>query len=96
MTTDTIKVCLTTYMTIDTMTYTCMQCDSLVFGPNGWMLMNTGNSTAIHEFETNIIDNNKMYDLLGKEFSNYHAIPAGQIYIMNRKKFIKGGLLFDR
>ena len=92
MTTDTIKVCLTTYMTIDTMTYTCMQCDSLVFGPNGWMLMNMGNPTAINEvcqfgcsccmWKTN---NGRMYDMLGREL---FEVPVGKMYIRNQKLYI--------
>jgi hypothetical protein len=85
MTTDTIKVCLTTYMTIDTMTYTCMQCDSLVFGPNGWMLMNMGNPLAINDLQLNIINDGRMYDLLGRELNE---IPVGTMYIRNNKLYI--------
>ena len=85
MTTDTIKVCLTTTMTIDTMTYTCMQCDSLVFGPNGWMIMMMGNPTGIEEL-SNSQNNSKMYDLLGRELTE---IPIGKMYIKNNKKCIR-------
>ena len=85
MTNDTIKVCLTTTMTIDTMTYTCMQCDSLVFGPNGWMLMNMGNPLSINELTLEIINRNKIYDLLGRELSE---IPVGTMYIRNNKLYI--------
>jgi hypothetical protein len=85
MTTDTIKVCLTTDMTIDTMTYTCMQCDSLVFGPNGWMVMSMGNTTGIQEIEANYILDNKIYDLMGRELK---TAPKGVMYIRNRKIFI--------
>jgi len=85
MTNDTIKVCLTTTMTIDTMTYTCMQCDSLVFGPNGWMLMNMGNPLAINDLQLNIINDGRMYDLLGRELNE---IPVGTMYIRNNKLYI--------
>ena len=85
MTTDTIKVCLTTDMTIDTMTYTCMQCDSLVFGPNGWMVMMMGNTTSINELTFNRVNDNKIYDLLGKELNE---IPVGKLYIRNQKLYI--------
>ena len=85
MTTDTIKVCLTTTMTIDTMTYTCMQCDSLVFGPNGWMLMSMSNPLSINDLQLNTINNNKIYDLLGRELNE---IPVGTMYIRNRKLHI--------
>ena len=86
MTTDTIKVCLTTDMTIDTMTYTCMQCDSLVFGPNGWMLMNMGNPTGINELQFTWEDDGKVYDLIGREVTQ---IQIGQMYIRNNKKYIR-------
>jgi len=85
MTTDTLKVCLTTYMTIDTMTYTCMQCDSLVFGPNGWMLMNMGNPLAINDLQLNTISDGKIYDMLGRELTE---IPVGKMYIRNQKLYI--------
>jgi len=87
MTTDTIKVCLITILQIDTMTYTCwLQCDSLVFGPNGWMLLqNVSNPTSINELTFNKINNNKMYDLLGRELNE---IPVGTMYIRNNKLYI--------
>jgi hypothetical protein len=79
MTTDTIKVCLTTTMDVDTMTYTCIQCDSLVFGPNGWMLLSVSNPVGIFEIQNKII-NNKMYDLYGREILK----PKG-LYIQNNQ-----------
>ena len=85
MTNDTIKVCLTTTMTIDTMTYTCMQCDSLVFGPNGWMLMNMGNPLAINDLQLNTINDGRMYDMLGREL---FEVPVGTMYIRNNKLYI--------
>ena len=86
MITDTLKVCLTTIMTIDTMTYNCMQCDSLVFGPNGWMVMMMGNPTAIKEIQFNTDKSGKIYDLLGRELS---SIPIGKMYIRNNKLYMK-------
>ena len=79
MTTDTIKVCLTTTMDVDTMTYTCIQCDSLVFGLNGWMLLSVSNPVSIFEIQNKII-NNKMYDLYGREILK----PKG-LYIQNNQ-----------
>ena len=86
MTNDTIKVCLTTTMTISGMTYTCMQCDSLVFGPNGWILMSMGSPTAIKEVQFNTNNIGKIYDLLGKELS---FIPKGKMYIRNNKLYMQ-------
>jgi hypothetical protein len=84
-TNDTLKVCLTTILNINGVTYSCMQCDSLVFGGNGWMLMNMGNPLAIKEIKNNLILDNRMYDLLGREI---FEIQLGQMYIKNNKKCI--------
>ena len=86
-TSDTLKVCLTTIIDYMGATYSCLeQCDSLVFGPNGWMLMNMGNPLAINDLQLNIINDGKMYDMLGREL---FEVPKGTIYIKNRKKFIR-------
>ena len=82
---DTLKVCLTTIVNYMGATYSCMsQCDSLIYGPGGWMKM--GVLTSIKEIEMNTIKDNKMYDLLGREL---FITPKGTIYIKNREKFIK-------
>ena len=83
---DTIKVCLTTTIDINGMTWTCNRCDSLVYtGFGGWMLLNWSNPVSLQEIK-NIKQDNKIYDLLGRELSE---VPKGKIYIKNRKKFIK-------
>ena len=81
--TDTIKVCLTTILEINNTWWTCMQCDSLVYGPSGWMKM--GVLTSIKEIETNVIKDNKMYDLLGREI---FEVPISEMYIKNNRKCI--------
>ena len=85
-TTDTLKVCLTTLIMSNNMIYTCVQCDSLVYGPAGWMMMNMGNPLSISELETNPFSDNKMYDMLGREL---FYIPTGTMYIQNRKLYIR-------
>ena len=83
---DTLKVCL--IATIDYMgaTYACLeQCDTLVFGPNGWMKMGMGNPLAINELQLNTINDNKIYDMLGRELTE---IPVGTMYIRNQKLHI--------
>ena len=82
--TDTIKVCLMTILDVSNTWWSCAQCDSLVYGPNGWMKM--GVLTSIKEINANTIKDNKMYDLLGREI---FEIQKGTIYIKNRKKYIK-------
>jgi hypothetical protein len=86
--TDTVKVCYDAYIYYDSLIYICSQCDSLVYDANSysWVLMNMGNPTGINELLVDIINNNKMYDLLGREI---FEIPRGTIYIKNRKKYIK-------
>ena len=83
---DTIKVCLTTIGDINGITFTCTQCDSVIFGPNGWMFMNV-RPTSINEVQFGTInDDNKMYDMLGREL---FYIPTGIMYIQNRKIYIR-------
>ena len=88
-TTDSLKACLTTMLDINGATYACMQCDSLVFGPNGWMLMNMGNPLAIQETVVEKINDNKVYDLLGREWTcSFANLPKG-LYIINNRKVLK-------
>ena len=88
--TDTLKVCLTTTVTTNLMTYACMQCDSLVYdGFGGWMLMNMGNPLAIQETVVEKINDNKVYDLLGREWMcSFANLPKG-LYIINNRKVLK-------
>ena len=87
---DTLKVCLTTIVNYMGATYSCMsQCDSLVYGPGGWMKLDGGNPTVIKEVDLYSKKCLKMFDLLGREFYNYNSIPKGTLYIKNKKKFIK-------
>ena len=86
ITTDTLKACLTTLLEINNMMYSCMQCDSLIYGPAGWMMMNKGNPVAIQELEIKTINDNKIYDLLGRELIE---VPVGTIYVRNRKLYIR-------
>ena len=43
-------------------------------------------STSIQEFQSNTFNNNKMYDLIGREVID---VPLGTIYIKNGKKYIR-------
>ena len=84
---DTLKVCLIATITYMGATYACLeQCDSLVFGPNGWMFMHIGNPTAIEELTFEKINNNRMYDILGRELT---TVSVGTMYIQNRKIYIR-------
>ena len=85
--TDTLKVCYDVLIDINGFTYTCSNCDTLVYNPNSyqWELM-VAQPLGVTELKSNIVNDNKMYDLLGREILE---VPKGTIYIKNRKKFIK-------
>ena len=86
--TDTVKLCYDAFIYFDSMTYICTECDSLVydFMTDTWVLMNMGNPTGINELTFEIINNNIMYDLLGRELVE---APIGTMYIRNNKKYIR-------
>ena len=85
--TDTLKVCYDVLIDINGFTYTCTSCDTLVYNPNSyqWEPM-VAQPLGIVELESNIINDNKTYDLLGREI---FEVPIGTIYIKNRKKYIR-------
>ena len=84
--TDTIKLCYFVYLTNGTVCYS--ECDSLVFDGSNWVLI--GNTqTSIFELQYIEINDNKLYDLLGREFNEYSEIPNNTVYIRNKRKCIK-------
>ena len=85
--TDTLKVCYDVLIDINGFTYTCTSCDTLVYNPNSyqWEPM-VAQPLVVVELESNIINDNKMYDLLGREI---FEVPIGAVYIKNRKKYIR-------
>ena len=87
LSTDTVKICYDAYIYFMGVTYICMDCDSLIYDANSysWILLNTANPVGINELTFEPINNNKIYNLLGKELTN---IPAGTMYIRNRKIYI--------
>ena len=84
LTTDTVKLCYDVYLYIMGTPYICSNCDSLIFSGGSWVLL-TSTTTSINEFAPETINNNKIYDLLGRELTK---IPVGTIYIRNQKKYI--------
>ena len=86
--TDTLKVCYDALIDINGFTYTCSGCDSLVYNPNSyqWEIMPMiGQPTAIKETELNTVNNDKIYDLLGRELK---SIPVGKMYISNSRLYM--------
>ena len=77
---DTIKVCYDMFFyTANTFEICPEHCDSLIYDGFSWVLFSTNNSVGIVEIK-NKINNNKMYDLFGREILK----PRG-LYIQNNK-----------
>ena len=80
MLTDTLKVCYDVYLyTVNTLEV-CTHCDSLIYDGFSWVLFSMGNPVGIVEMQNKINNNNKMYDLYGREILK----PKG-LYIQNNK-----------
>ena len=86
--TDTVKVCYDAYIYFMGATYVCTQCDSMIYDANSysWVLYNMGNPTAIKEIILEISNDNKIYNMLGRELNE---VPIGTMYIRNRKLYIR-------
>jgi len=88
---DTVKLCYDAFIYLDTMTYICTECDSLVydFMTDTWVLMNMGNPTAITELTSYNEVDGKIYDILGREWMcSFANLPKG-LYIINNRKVLK-------
>tara|TARA_B100000767_G_scaffold44333_1_gene38549 strand:+ start:112 stop:657 length:546 start_codon:yes stop_codon:yes gene_type:complete len=87
--TDTIKLCYDSYLYSLGQYEFCADCDSLIYDQNtfSWVIFgDQGNSTNINELLIDKIDDNKMYDLHGRELI---SPQSGQMYIQSKKKYIK-------
>ena len=89
--TDTLSVCYNVLIDISGFTYTCSGCDNLVYNPNSyqWEKVIT-QPVAVVELKPNTINDNKMYDLLGRELS---SPPVGKMYIRNNRLCISSSPL---
>ena len=88
--TDTVKVCISTEFwyvpQFNQIIEYCYTCDSIVHNGNEWVSIFDSNTVGIEELILDQLNDNKMYDLLGRELLE---VPVGQLYIKNRKKYIK-------
>ena len=84
---DTITTCLS-YTLTDTLGYvdTLNCCFNQVWDGQAWMRMSIGGTVGIEELTPTMIGDNKIYDVYGRELL---TAPIGQMYIQNRKKYIK-------
>tara|TARA_R110002050_G_scaffold4224_1_gene21180 strand:- start:4 stop:840 length:837 start_codon:yes stop_codon:yes gene_type:complete len=85
VTTDTIKVGYDVYIYENGVLEICSIEEWLIFDGTNWVLLNMI-PTSINELTFNRINDNKIYNLLGKEVTN---ITIGQMYIRNNKKYIR-------
>ena len=84
--TDTLKVCYDVTIDISGFTYVCSGCDSLVYNPNTYQWEKImAQPLTVMELKPNAVNDNKMYDLLGREI---FEVPIGEMYIKNNKKCI--------
>ena len=83
---DTIKVAYDVYIYENGSLEVCSIEDWLVFNQNSfsWVLLNML-PTSINELTFNRVNDNKIYDLLGRELTE---IPVGKLYIRNQKLYI--------
>jgi hypothetical protein len=83
--TDTVKVCLIVSYCDTVGCYSCyLPCDTVVWN-NGW---GEPQSLGIYELQYTELNNNKIFDLLGREL---FTTPNRRIYIKNGKKYITNG-----
>ena len=67
MTTDTVKVCYDAYLYEANTMDVCTRCDTVIFDGTNWVLFSMGNPTNIEELVIERYNDNKMYDLMGRE-----------------------------
>ena len=87
---DTLSVCISTefyYVPgFNQIIEYCYTCDSIFHNGNDWVSINNSNTVGIEELILDQLNDNKIYDLLGRELLE---APIGKMYIQNRKKYIK-------
>lgn len=87
---DTLKVCISTefyyVQQFNQIIEYCYTCDSIVYNGNDWVSIYDNNTVSIEELIIERFNDNKIYDVYGRELP---TAPIGQIYIQNRKKYIK-------
>ena len=87
---DTVKVCISTefwYVPVfNQIIEYCYTCDSIFHNGTDWVSIYDSNTVGIEELILEQLNNNKIYDLLGRELLE---VPVGQMYIKNRKKYIR-------
>ena len=84
-TSDTIKVCYDITLYTPNMLQVCTHCDSLIYDGFSWIPFTTNGITSVVDIRRDYINNNKIYDLLGRELKH---VPTDIMYIRNNKLYI--------
>ena len=87
---DTVKVCISTEFwyvpAFNQIIEYCYTCDSIAYNGNEWVSIYDSNTVGIEELILDQLNDNKKYDMIGRELLEP---VSGQMYIQNRKKYIK-------
>lgn len=90
---DTLSVCISTEFyyvpQFNQIIEYCYTCDSIFHNGNDWVSINDSNTvgtTLIEELTIDKLNDNKKYNVMGQEI---YLERVGQMYIQNRKKYIK-------
>jgi len=83
---DTVYMCLEVCLDTSFPSVYCVFSDTLILDTFEWVSINNS-VTSIPEIKQNILNNNKIYDILGREIIG--NIPNNTLYIQNGKKYIK-------
>lgn len=71
-------------------TIECIVSDTLYFDNSGmWSPLPPNTITTINEYHSEVREDNRIFDILGRPIKDYSLIPNGSIYIINNKKYIK-------
>ena len=84
-TSDTIKVCYDVMLYTSNTLQVCAHCDSLIYDGFSWIPFTTNGITSVVDIRRDYINNNKIYDLLGRELKH---VPTDIMYIRNNKLYI--------
>ena len=70
---------------------TLEECYEVFYDGSEWENYNgtIPNTLSISEISNNIVNDNKIYDIMGREINDINSLPIGSIYIKNRKKYIR-------
>jgi len=72
-------------------TQTLEECYEVYYNDYEWLEYDGTNSNtlSINEINNYNVNDDKIYDMMGREINDINSLPIGSIYIKNRKKYIR-------